>query len=335
MKEYTSMFCEYITGLIEQKQSIGYVYRTEAGMLRRFDRFCRIHYPQVKELNREIVLHWSKQRPDEHPSTLQGRVTPVRELARYMINNGLQAFVLPGGTIPKHPRYLPYIYSDDELKRIFTQIDGCHYCTEVPYRHYVMPVFFRLLYCCGLRLTEARMLKVKDVDMKNGVITLTNTKMGRQRQIPLSEGLHEHFMMYYRNVHIFSKPDDWFFPGYNGKPMTLSNVEKNHRRFLWQARISHPGRAKLGQQGAPTVHSYRHTFAVHCMRRWVREGKNLQAWFPVLQSYMGHVSYSGTAYYLHLTTDLFPDITECLDSELGDIIPVVNYPEDKDDEKSN
>ena len=334
MKEYTSMFSEHIIGLLEQKRSIGYSYRTEAGMLSRFDRFCTTHYPETEDLNREIVLHWSKRRPDEHPETLEGRVTPVRELARYMINNGHHAFILPGGMIPKHARYLPYIYSDDELRRIFVQIDRCHYCAEVPCRHYVMPAFFRLLYCCGLRLTEARMLKVKDVDMEDGVITLTNTKMGRQRQIPLSGELHKHFITYYSEVHLFSKPDDWFFPGYKGKPMTLSNVYKNHRRFLWQARISHSGRAGLGQRGAPNVHSYRHTFAVHCMRRWVLEGKSLQAWLPVLQSYMGHVSFSGTAGYLHLTTDLFPDITTRLDNELGDIIPAINHFKDNDDEKS-
>jgi integrase len=335
MKEYTSLFSDNITGLIEQKRSVGYKYQSEAGILRRFDLFCSANYPEVSVLSREMALEWSRQRPGEHPSTLQGRVTPVRELALHIIRNGHDAYILPDGIVPKCPRYLPYIYSDDELKRIFIQIDGCHYCAEVPYRHYVMPVFFRLLYCCGLRLTEARMLKVKDVDMENGVITLTNTKMGRHRQIPLSEGLHTYFLTYYSHVHVFSKPDDWFFPGYKGKPMTLSNVNKNHRKFLWQARISHPGRTKTGQRGAPTVHSYRHTFAIHCLRRWMREGKNLQAWLPVLQSYMGHISFSGTAYYVHLTTDLFPDITTQVDNELGDIIPVLKSLQYDDDEKSH
>ena len=332
--EYTSMFSEHITGLIEQKRAIGYKYQTEVGILKRLDRFCRIHYPEMKTLSREIVFSWSKQGPAEHPSTLQGRVTLIRELAKYMIRNGYQAFIMPDGMIPKRPRYLPYIYSNEELKRIFIQTDQCHYSAEVPYRHQVMPVFFRLLYCCGLRLTEARMLKLKDVDMENGVITLTNTKLGRHRQIPLSQNMHERFRIYCRNVHIFSKPDDWFFPGYKGKPMTLSNVGKNHRKFLWQAKISHPGRTKAGQPGGPSVHGFRHTFAVNCLRKWMLEGKNLHAWLPVLQSYMGHVSYSDTAYYLHLTADFFPDITARLESESGDIIPIINHSNSKDDEEN-
>jgi len=75
----------------------------------------------MKTLSREIVFSWSKQGPAEHPSTLQGRVTLIRELAKYMINNGYQAFIMPDGMIPKRPRYLPYIYSNEELKRIFIQ----------------------------------------------------------------------------------------------------------------------------------------------------------------------------------------------------------------------
>jgi len=328
MNEYTSIFSEHITGLIRQKQAVGYKYHTEAAVLKRFDAFCNMYYPTAKTLDRDIVLHWSKQRTGEHPSTLQGRVTPVRELARYMICNGQWAFTLPKGMLPKVPRYLPYIYSDDEIKRIFFWIDRCHYHAEVPYRHYVMPLFFRLLYCCGLRVSEARMIKVKDVDLEQGTITLTNTKLGKHRHVPLSFRLHKKFIAYYQAVHLRSSPDDCFFPGYKNKPMTVGNVTKNHRKFLWKAGISHPGRTKPGKRGAPCVHSYRHTFAVHCLRNWIRDGKDTQAYMPVLQAYLGHASYSDTAYYLHLTADLLPGITHILENELGSIIPMittVNY----------
>ena len=41
----------------------------------------------------------------------------------------------------------------------------------------------------------------------------------------------------------------------------------------------------------------------------------------MLQAFLGHVSLSDTAYYLHLTADLFPNITEQVENVLGDIIP--------------
>ena len=314
--EYTSRFAPYIVGLIEQKRALGYKYSSEPATLRRFDAFCLESYPRETILTREMMMDWATRRPGEHLATLQGRVTPVKELAKYMVRSGLEAFILPKGLMPRIPRYMPHIYSNDELKRIFAQTDQCHYVTEVPYRHLVMPVFFRLLYCCGMRLTEARLLKIMDIDLCEGVITVTNAKLDKHRQLPLSSELLERLKSYHQKVHATSAPDDWFFPGYGGKPMTQGNVEHNLRRFLWQAGISHGGRSK-----GPRVHDFRHTMAVHCLRRWVLEGKNLRAYLPVLQAYLGHVSLSDTAYYLHLTADLFPNITEQVEHTFGDMIP--------------
>lgn len=313
---YQSGFAPHIVGLIEQKQAMGYKYASEAAMLQRFDSFCSERYPAETVLNRMIVLDWATKRHCEHPGTLQGRVIPVKELAKYMAKLGCEAFILPKGILPKVPKYVPHIYSSDELKRLFERIDNCRYCSEVPYRHRIMPVFFRMLYCCGLRLSEARLLKVGDVDLSTGVVTVTNAKLGKHRQIPVSPELLDLLRDYSQSVHVLSAMNDWFFPGYGGKAMTMGNVEKNLRKFLWQAGISHGGRGK-----GPRVHDFRHTFAVHCLRGWVLDGKDLRAYIPVLQAYLGHASFGDTAYYLHLTADLFPNITEQVERAFGDIIP--------------
>lgn len=314
--EYSSLLAPHISSLIEQKRALGYKYESQPGILRRFDLFCLEHYPSETILSKEIMLDWATKRQGEHPVTLQGRVTPVQELAKYMARTGIPTFVLPKGVLPKAPRYLPHIYSNEELRQIFKQTDCCHFCSEVPYRHHVMPVFFRLLYGCGLRLSEARLLRVGDVDLDEGVITITNAKLDKHRQLPVSPELLVRLKSYHQTVHLFSISEDWFFPGYDGKAMTSGNVEKNLYKFLWQARISRGGRGK-----SIRVHDFRHTFAVHCLRKWVLEGKDLRAYLPVLQAYLGHVQFSDTAYYLHLTADLFPNITERLENALGDIIP--------------
>lgn len=320
--KYLSVFADHILGLIEQKRALGYKYDNHPAILKRFDTFCLERHPSETELNREIMLDWAIKHPNEKPATLQNRITPVNELAKYMIRLGIPAFTLPKGILPRVPRYIPHIYSNDELKRIFEQTDCCRYCYEVPYRHHVMPLFFRLLYACGLRLSEARLLKVRDVDLSDGVIAITNAKLDKHRQIPVSPELLERLHDYYRNIHMFSTPDSWFFPGFDEKPMTMGNVEKNLYRFLRQAGISRSGRfSKPEQPGSPNVHSFRHTFAVHCLRKWVLENKDLRAYLPALQAYLGHVEFSDTAYYLHLTADLFPNITEKVQAVLGDIIP--------------
>lgn len=321
---FYSNFATFIKDLIAQKRSLGYKYESQVGTFKRFDTFCITNYPNEKVLSKEIVLHWSTKLPNEKPATLQNRVTVVNELAKYLLRLDIYAFILPKGTLPTVQKHIPHIYTDEELRRIFEHIDNCKYCSQVPFRHLVMPVFFRVIYCCGMRLSEARLLKVKDVDLNNGVITINNAKFDKQRQIPVLDNLLYRLIEYFEKVHIFSSPDDWFFIGYKNKPMTSSNVEKNLYRFLRLAKIPRSGRNfRSNTKGSPNIHSFRHTFAVHCLRKWVIEEKDLKAYIPILQAYLGHVEFSDTAYYLHLTSELYPNITEKIQQSFGDIIPKV------------
>ncbi len=77
----------------------------------------------------------------------------------------MPAYVLPAGALPRPARYVPHIYTDAGLAALFAQTDRCHYDSQVPLRHLVMPVLFRTIYACGLRASEARLLRVDDVDL--------------------------------------------------------------------------------------------------------------------------------------------------------------------------
>jgi len=322
MKKLHSNFAIAIEELIEQKRGLGYKFESQAYILSRFDAFCADKFPCSVILDKNLVTTWATLRKGENPGTLESRVSPVNELAKYFHRKGIEAYSLPKGFMPKKVRYIPYIFSDEELERLFETIDtSCGFCYEVPLRHWVMPVFFRLLYCCGLRVSEARLLQIKDVDLTRGVLTLTHTKNNKQRQIPLHPHLQTQMKDYFFKVHTLSNQEDWFFPGLHNNPMTVGNVNRNFRRFLWSAHISHSGRTPIGKKGAPNVHSLRHTFAVNCLRKWMRQSKNLHAYLPVLQEFMGHTQLCATEYYLHFSVDMIEDIRGSLEERLGTIIP--------------
>ncbi len=179
-----------------------------------------------------------------------------------------------------------------------------------------MPVLFRTVYACGLRISEARLLRPGDVDIGAGVLQIRDAKGGKDRQVPVSEPLR-HRLACYRS-HLAGQPGwDWFFPGCSaGQPLALLNVYKNFRRFLWQARISHGGRGH-----GPRVHDLRHTFAVNNLRAWFAAGEDVNALLPVLQAYLGHCEIGDTAYYLRLTAESYPHIAARLQAEYGGIVP--------------
>lgn len=313
---YKGPFKLHIQNYIKLKKSIGYKYDTEAGHLKRFDKFTMEKYPNVTDLTKEIVLDWCSKRSYEAQANQHSRVSIIRQFALYLDSIGGKAYIIPKKYYPAEKRYIPYIYTADELSRFFGETDKCRYSCECPHRHMIMPVLFRMIYMCGLRASEARLLKVADVDLKNGILNIHQAKKDNSRLVPMSDSLTARCRKFSVKVHSHSVSEDYYFPALGNKPITLVNLYKNFRRFLWHAKISHGGMGK-----GPRVHDLRHTYAVHCLKKWSEQEKDLAVYLPVLRTYMGHDSFKETAYYLHLTADVFPAITLKIETRYPGIIP--------------
>jgi integrase/recombinase XerD len=309
-----------ITALTAEKRAVGHKYDAEERVLARFEAFCRAEFPGLDTVTRASAEAWitAARRRGVRPATLQGLAAPVRELARWLGRRGTAAYVLPARTLPRPARYVPYIYADRELADLFAQTDRCRYSSEAPFRHLAMPVLFRTIYACGLRVSETRLLRPGDVDTAAGVLQIRDAKGGKDRQVPVSGPLRDRLAGYH--AHMAGQPGwEWFFPGASaGQPLARLNIYHNFRRFLWQARISHGGRGH-----GPRVHDLRHTFAVNNLRTWFDRGEDVSALLPVLQAYMGHSSIGDTAYYLRLTAESYPQIGARVRQVFGDIVPPV------------
>lgn len=307
---------EAVDAMVAQKRTVGYKYEAEEAILCRFVAFTRNRFPGLETITEVSANAWieAARKRAVTPSTLQGLASPVRHLARWLTFHDVAAYALPTGVLPRPADYVPHIYSNKELAAIFAQADRCHYCSDVPLRHLVMPVLFRTIYACGLRCSEARLLRAEDVDLATGLLQVRDAKGGKDRQIPVSEPLRVRLAHYHAQFDWMDH--EWFFPGRRSLPMRLGNVYNNFRRFLWQARISHSGRGQ-----GPRVHDLRHTFAVHNLRMWFAGGKDVGALLPILQTYMGHSSIEDTAYYLRLTAESYPHIVARLDQTIAHVIP--------------
>jgi integrase/recombinase XerD len=309
-----------ITALAAEKRAVGYKYDAEERVLTRFEAFCHAEFPGLDTVTRASAEAWitAARERGVRPATLQGLAAPVRELARWLGRRGTAAYVLPARTLPRPARYVPHIYTDRELADLFAATDHCRYSAEVPFRHLVMPVLFRTVYACGLRVSEARLLRPGDADISTGVLQIRDAKGGKDRQVPVAAPLRDRLAAY--RAAVAGQPDwEWFFPGSRvGQPLTLVNVYHNFRRFPWQAGISHGGRGH-----GPRVHDLRHTFAVNNLRTWFAAGGDADALLPVLQAYMGHSSIGDTACYLRLTAESYPQIAARLQREHGGIVPPV------------
>jgi len=314
-KVFYSYFKDHIQSYVELKQAIGHKFDATAGTLKRFDRFLLKKYPEATVLTKEIILEWCSKKTHEAQANQYHRACTIRQFGKHLDSLGHKAYIVPEGYYPVPKQYSPHIYTMDELDRFFKAIDTCQFCYRLPYQRQIMPVIFRMFYMCGLRLSEARFLKTTDVNLETGVLTINHSKHDNSRLVPMSDSLTERCRSFSQSIHS-EVAKDYYFPGFNNKPLTIASIYSNFRKFLWHAGISHHGK-----MGGPRIHDFRHTYAVHCLKKWVEQGKNLTTCLPMLKTYMGHKSFQGTAYYLRMTADVFPDITMKIEALYPEIIP--------------
>ena len=308
-----------IKGYIAEKQAVGYAFKNGAELLKRFDSYVHSHCLTGIILSKQLVMEWTARKPNETISTQCGRISLLRGLAEYMNRVGYSAYVYPKAMVSiNRYTYIPYIFSNNEVKRIFEVCDHYPSTSCAPNRHLILPLLLRMLYGCGLRISEAVQLTLRDVDLNEGSLYIHNAKFNKERILPISDSLKERCREYLKTVKLVMYGNPYFFPSPYGGHYSESTLYKLFRDVLWKARISHLGRGK-----GPRIHDFRHTFAVHCLKKWVLDGKDLNNSLPYLSAYMGHEDLRGSQRYLRLTADLYPEITSKVEETCSYIIPEV------------
>lgn len=102
-------FKSYIEGLVELKHAIGYSYKTQEFRLWQFERFFTEKYTTEINLTKEVTMHWAQRNDDEHVGSLGSRISPVRQLAKYMNGIGVGAYIISNG-IPGKKNVMSLIY---------------------------------------------------------------------------------------------------------------------------------------------------------------------------------------------------------------------------------
>jgi integrase len=254
--------------------------------------------------------------PHETGKTQRARINLVRQVALFMRRLGLPADVPDQPVGAKESKsFLARVLTQEEVRRLLEAADRIEPMASTHLRHIVLPELLRVLYGCGLRLEEALGLRMRDVDLVQGVLHINDTKFRKDRLVPPARPLVVRLQKYTAALGPRSD-DDYFFPSPRGGQLHGSGVYRNYRDLLHRCHIGHGGRGE-----GPRLHDLRHTFAVHTLLRWYREGADLQARMPVLATYLGHASIDGTQDYLQMTAELYPEIVARSDAAFSDVIP--------------
>jgi integrase/recombinase XerD len=180
----------------------------------------------------------------------------------------------------------------DELPVVLTRTQVRQLLEHVRLRRYRIPL--KLIYCCGLRLSECVGLTVRDVRGRDNKLWIRGGKGGKDRMVPISDLMLEDLRRYWA----FHRNPLLLFPnagrGHNDQTQTAQRMFAANAPMPYSSlqRLMLVARKELDFPDV-SVHTLRHSFATHL----VEAGASLHT----VQKLLGHSQINTTMVYLHLT----------------------------------
>ena len=293
------------------KQALGWPYRRGAKTLQSFAHFVRQH-PEANTgvALDELIGQWLAHRPDRKPVTVALELGVIRQLCRYRRRFDPDGFVPSREWAPQSAKshFLPTIFSHDEVRQIIA-------AASAHQGHNLSGPMLRLLvlvlYCTGLRLGEAVRLQLEDIDLKRRTFTVCESK-GKTRIVAFGEDLAAEIQRY---LSVRTAPataaDNALLMRLSGTALSVKVASDAIRRLLRQLGL----KPDHGREG-PRPYDFRHSFAVHRLSDWYRQGLDIHARLPWLSAYMGHNNVLGTEVYLTATPELLALASERFEARL-------------------
>lgn len=322
--KYNSILKVEMAEFLNYRNSQGLNYEETARILKRLDNFLIENNINSKEFNTSFMdkfqLELSK------TLSINSRCaynSPLRHFSKYLYQRGIK-FPIAENPIFKS-NFKAYVFSKEEVNDFIWKCDELYENTkELRYAKY--SVLLRIVYSCGLRISEVLNLKRVELDLINGTIFIPESKNDKERLVPFKDNLKIILNGYIENI---VKDDEYLF--------TKNRNGKKHYSVRWaQIFFEEISRSLeidtvLKDSNSPkgnNIHSLRHTFAVHSLQETIDKQEDPYIFLPFLSYYMGHENILGTEKYIHLAKENSTYINEKMAHYNNAIFPEVNFDEE-------
>lgn len=169
---------------------------------------------------------------------------------------------------PKIKKSTPVVLTKEEIRQLFSVIKNK--------KHLFM---MQLYYGSGLRLSEALVLRVKDLDFAENVLWVRDGKGGKDRMTIMSTVMSNYLAEHTQ----YKEKNDFVFTKTNGEPYTARAIQ----------RVIEKARVESNMTKDVHIHTLRHSFATHLLEAGVD--------IRYIQSLLGHSSLETTQVYTNVS----------------------------------
>lgn len=310
--QYEPLWADAFVSFIQYKRGLGLQYDRPEYELMALSRFL-VSMSSDLEISKGTAEIWCARREDESVKGWLYRVSVYRQLAIYLASRGIKAHI-PDSSRARCPKYVPYIFTEDEIRRILSVADAVKRKRVNSYDK-ILPVVLRLMFSTGLRISEVVNIKVTDVNIPEKVIYIHESKNRKSRLVPVDVSVANLFAEYMKT---WVGERTYFFETMSHAQINSSTVYKLFRAIIFRAGIPHGGRGS-----GPRLHDIRHTFAVRSLHKMTDQGLDIYTALPYLSVYLGHKTIKETEHYLRITAELYPEVEQLASFFTGYVVPEV------------
>lgn len=285
-------------------------YRTEKtylGWVRRFRSFVKEKAPSGigGDDFQEFLTHLALEKKVS-PSTQNQALNALVFLFKHVLDKDIEGHI--DAVRAKYRRRLPVVLTRREVQRVLSRMEG------------VPKLMTSLVYGCGLRVSECVRLRIKDIDLEQGTVTVRQGKGDKDRITVLPESLKDALIEHIHDVRKIYEQDReqklpgvslpgalerkypeagkqwgwfWLFPSSSLSIDPRGNTVRRHH--LSPATLQRAFRRAAKEAGITkpaSVHTLRHSFATHLLE----DGYDLRT----VQELLGHKHINTTMVYTHV-----------------------------------
>lgn len=287
---FKSIFQNELNYFIKYKRSLGLKYEKEISRLRYIDNILYNLNIKSKKITKEVFYKLTE-RNNMHGENYARQYGVTKDFCKFLISNGYKNIYYENKKFNVINNYKPVIFSDDEIILLFRTMDEYknQYIDKKYYKlYYSYSILFRLLYACGLRVSEVVKITISDIHFSENTINIIDSKRHISRLIVFSNSMKICLENYTK---LFNIENGLLFKNSRNKMISCESIRRYYDKILKSCNFNNKSR----------VHDLRHCFCNEALNQMLEKGYDENVVIVYLYKYMGHKTIVETEYYLHFT----------------------------------
>lgn len=287
---FKSIFKDELNYFIKYKRSLGLKYEKETLRLRYVDNILYSINLKSKKITKEIFYKLTK-RNNMQGENYARQYGVTKDFCKFLISNEYKNIYYEDKKFNIINNYKPIIFNDEEIKVLFKTMDDYkeNYNGKKYYQlYYTYSILFRLLYACGLRVSEVIRININDINFEENTINIIDSKKHISRLVVFSNSIKKCIEDY---IKLFNINEGLVFRNARNNIIDSESLRLFYKKILKLSNLNDNSH----------IHDLRHCYFNKAFNQMLEKGYDENVVIVYLYKYMGHKSIHETEYYIHFT----------------------------------